>query len=656
MYNSSSLKTLSVIFIFFIFSSSVLSQTQKEPKFGKISLEQLQKTVDEKFPDAHAVVLFDYGDSYYRFVPHSGLQLTTERHVAIQFFDNTKFDLATFEVSLLNYKGNKEKLENVKGYTYNLTDGKFDRVKFSRKDIITEEIDEGTEVKKFTMPNLKEGSIIEVRYNISSDFYSKMDPWYFQDQVPTRYSEFNIEIPEFFTFNKNMVGFYAPFIKKSKEKTMGGYRVFTQGWVMKDLPAFEIEDHMRSFRNYVSKIDFELKSIEVPHGPIQNYTKSWDKIGKNLMKHNRFGMDIKKGRGTKEIVSKFEGSNSMENMVAIYEYVKTNMKWDGRSRLYSNKGISKALKEGKGNSADINLALIATLKKAGYNVKPIVLSTRNNGMIPMTHPSRNSLNYVIAVVELEEKTIYLDATDDYFPAGILPYRCFNGNAILLGKEKPQLVNNLKPKAKYKSVIQNKLTLSADGILEGTVKKTKAGYDAIKFRKVFDRADNEDAFIESLQNKQEGLTIESHKIENLKDPYKSIKEEYQVTLDDKVEMAGDLIYLNPMINDAYDENPFKMKQRQYPVDYAIPIEETYMLQFTIPEGYTIESLPEGVTLGLPEKATLFSYSAKQMGDKINVISRVKISKTLFVGTEYDALKNFYNLIIKKHMEQIVLKKL
>jgi len=655
MHKSAPLKKFLIVFVFLIFSSSIFSQAQKEPKFGKISLEQLQKTVDEKFPDAHAVVLFDYGDSYYSFVQNSGLQLTTERHIAIQFFDNTEFDLATFEVSLLNYRGNKERLENVKGYTYNLTDGKFDRVKFSKKDIITEEVDEDTQSKKFTMPNVKEGSIIEVKYIVRSDFYSKMEPWYFQDQVPTRYSEFNIEIPEFFTFNKNMVGFHAPFIKKNKEKTMGGYRVFTQGWVMKDLPAFEIEDHMRSFRNYVSRIDFELKSIQIPYGPIENYSKSWDKIGENLMKHNRFGVDIKKGRGTKDIVSKFEGSNNMENMVAIYEYVKTNMKWDGRSRLYSQKGISKALKEGKGNSADINLTLIATLKKAGYNVKPVVLSTRKNGMIPLTHPSRNSLNYVIAVVELEGKTIYLDATNDYFPAGFLPYRCFNGNAVLVGEEKSQLIDNLKPQAKYKSVTQNKLTMTPDGTLEGTVKKTKSGYQALNFRKAYNRADNEGAFVENLQNKQEGLTIESHQFENISDIYKSIKEEYQVTLDDKVEMAGDLIYLNPMVNNAYSENPFKMAKRQYPVDYAIPIEEIYMFQFTLPEGYTVESMPEKVNLGLPEKATLFSYSAKKIGDKITIVSRVKITKTLFVGDEYEMLKEFYNLIIKKHTEQIVLKK-
>ena len=54
------------------------------------------------------------------------------------------------------------------------------------------------------MPNVKKGSIIELKYNVASDYYSSMNPWYFQKSVPTRYSEYNIEIPEFFTFNKNL--------------------------------------------------------------------------------------------------------------------------------------------------------------------------------------------------------------------------------------------------------------------------------------------------------------------------------------------------------------------------------------------------------------------------------------------------------------------
>jgi len=74
MQKSIALKTSIVVLLFLFISSSIYSQAKKEPKFGKIKLEQLQKTMDEKFPDAHAVVLFDYGTAYYRFQTNAGLR------------------------------------------------------------------------------------------------------------------------------------------------------------------------------------------------------------------------------------------------------------------------------------------------------------------------------------------------------------------------------------------------------------------------------------------------------------------------------------------------------------------------------------------------------------------------------------------------------
>lgn len=221
---NNALKFLTLSIFLFGFTSSIFSQVQKKPKFGKISIEQLQKKADDKFPDAHAVVLFDYGDAYYRFLASAGkLRVTFERHIAIQFFDNTMFDLATFEEYLQHNGSTKENISKIKGVTYNLVNGKIEKTKFSKKDIIKEEVSKNLDLKKFTLPNVKEGSIIEVKYDVSSDYYRYINPWVFQTiSAPTRYSEFNIEIPEFYTFNKNFVGAQYPRVLQfDNEKSCG---------------------------------------------------------------------------------------------------------------------------------------------------------------------------------------------------------------------------------------------------------------------------------------------------------------------------------------------------------------------------------------------------------------------------------------------------
>ena len=93
--------TLLVLLSILFFSINGFSQKKKKPKFGKISMEQLKKTSHEKFPDAHAVILFDYGTTTYEWYRGSGLQLVFDRHIAIQFLDKETFEHATFNICLL---------------------------------------------------------------------------------------------------------------------------------------------------------------------------------------------------------------------------------------------------------------------------------------------------------------------------------------------------------------------------------------------------------------------------------------------------------------------------------------------------------------------------------------------------------------------------
>jgi len=656
---SNALKFLTISFFLLGFSNSIFSQVQKEPKFGKISIEQLQKKVDEKFPDAHAVVLFDYGNVYYRFLPATGdLRVNFERHIAIQFFDNTMFDLATFEEYLYHQGSTKEQLGGIKGITYNLVDGKVEKTKFSKKEVIKEKINKTLDLKKITMPNVKEGSVIELKYNITSDYFRYINPWAFQTVgAPTRYSEYNMEIPEFYTFNKNFVGSYYPHAKQMKRKNSneGDFMILEQGWTMTDVPAFEEEDYMRYAGNYICRIDFELKSFQFPGSRTINYNQSWEGIRTGLMKSPSFGRQIKKKGVKKNVIPQFNGPNDKEQLVKIYEHVKTSMKWNGDKSLVSVNGIGESWKKRSGNSGDINLTLIAALKAAGYDVAPVVLSTRDRKMLPLTAPSTNSLNYVIAAVQLDGQTLYLDATDDLLPAFALPMRCYNGKAIMLGKDQVKTVL-FEPTQKDKQVTQYKLKLSEEGELSGILKKVRSGYAATDFRRDLGEATSEETFIDDMQNDYEGMEIESHTFKDLNNIYKDVKEEYTITIEDKVEDAGDLIYLNPTLYSDYEENPFKVEKRQYPVDYAVPYESTYMLILEIPEGYVAETLPEETKVALPNQGGLFSHSAKVKGNSITILSRIKINQTVFLEDEYAGLKEFYGFIVKSHAEQIVLKKM
>jgi len=657
MHKNFTRPVLLIILSFLFFSNNVFSQKKKQPKFGKISMEQLKKKSHEKFPDAHAVVLFDYGRTTYEWYSGSGLQLVFERHVAIQFLDKEAFEHATFEIPLYRSGKLSERMAGVKGITYNLNEkGKYSQTKLNKKEIFSEKKNKNITIRKFTMPDVKEGAIIELKYSTTSNIYWYMPNWRFQEMIPTLYSQYEITVPEFFTFSKDFKGYYTPEILPVSTNSRDGYSSKSEGWVMKDVPAFKEEKYMRSYRNYISMLNFELYSTQFPGRGINTYIQTWDQVTGNLMESSGFGGQVKKSSFLKDdikaVANQYESDK--EKIVGIYEHIKRKIRWNSRYGEYVQNGTKKAYKEESGNVADINLLLIAALKEADFNAFPIVLSTRNNGMLPVSYPSADKLNYVIAGVELDGKNIVMDATEDEFPMGLLPIRCYNGSAILIqGGSGKQF--DIKPTGKYKSIVTNDIEISPDGTISGKMKCSKSGYTALNFRRALAKAESEEKFIQKMEEDNEGLTVESHNIENADNIYKGVKEEYDVTIEDKLEMTDDLIYINPMLYEAVTENPFKLEKREYPVDFAIPIEDTYVFTLNIPEGYTVESIPEKAVVTLPEKACLYTYTIVETNGKITVTSRMKINKIIYSETEYEYLKEFYNLMIQKHAEQIVLKK-
>jgi hypothetical protein len=105
----------------------------------------------------------------------------------------------------------------------------------------------------------------------------------------------------------------------------------------------------------------------------------------------------------------------------------------------------------------------------------------------------------------------------------------------------------------------------------------------------------------------------------------------------------------------DENPFKMEDRKYPVDFGCPIEELYVLKLNVPLGYSILEKPDDMILKLPKDGGKFVYSVNQIGNKIQFLSHLTIKTTIYNPEEYNMLKMFYKEIIGKQQSCIILKK-
>ncbi len=620
-------------------------------KFGKIDEAELALKQYPLDTAAEAVVLSDFG--FTRFIFTSGAQVVTTRHMRIKILKKSGYNWANIEVPFYINPPGKERVASIKGYTYNLENGKVQKDKLDTKGVFEEQHNENWFSKKFTMPNVKVGSVIDVEYTIYSDFIYNMRGWEFQTSIPTVWSEYQAQIPEYYDYKFLLKGYHELATKSKYGPGMPELEGTAYVWRMKDVPALREERYITTLSDYQAKIEFELQQVKYPGEQPRTMTGSWESITSKLLAEDEFGMQLNRSGYFKDQLATIMAANKtpQKQLEAIYAFVQNNMQWDGKYRYYTEESVKKSFEKKTGNSAEVNLLLTAMLLEAGFDAAPVLVSTRSHGRPAKDSPIVNTFNYVITHVKTDNKEILLDATDPLLPFGSLPMRALNGEGRLIKKTDQRWVA-LKPMANavYTS---SDIVLQGDGALTAKVKETAGGYYALNIRQQL-KEDGEKEVIDNLRQEIGEYKISEHNFENKHNPAESLNLHYTIT------SAGNgqpntLLYLNPLLGHGEKENPFKAANRRYPVDFATPIDETIVTKYTLPEGYVLEEVPASVNVMLPENGGKFMYMVQQYGNVLQVMSRVNINKPVFYAEEYPYLKEFYNQIIAKHAEQIVLKK-
>lgn len=131
---------------------------------------------------------------------------------------------------------------------------------------------------------------------------------------------------------------------------------------------------------------------------------------------------------------------------------------------------------------------------------------------------------------------------------------------------------------------------------------------------------------------------------------TVQYDFNFNLDD------DILYFNPILaGKIYKTNPFKSAQRFYPVEMPYCLDQTYILDMEIPEGYVVDEMPKPKRALLNEKDGFYEYLIQQADGHIQLRSRLKLNKATFEPAAYETLRNFIALVVQKQNQQIVFKK-
>jgi hypothetical protein len=685
------------IYIFFAMFFLLIAQyafAQKKElktKFGKISEAEIAMKSYALDPAAPAVVLFEKGDLQNRFDNAKGEFVEDfERHVRIKIFEKSAYGLADVRI----FHANSDKISGLQATSYNLENGNLAETKIEKSNVFEEKLTKSRNLTKFTIPNVKEGSIIEFKYTVSRDD-GYLPDWTFQRvSVPTIWSEFKAEIPLYVEYSKNATG-AVPFTLAEEEDNVRTtqmtwtersdgrvttttphsekvlYNCKNLHYIQENVPALKPEPYMAAPKNYLSQINFDIKAVyksrlvpeadgyHIINAGFKTYNNNWAGFGKEMLE-DVYDDVLKDTRNTTDLAkTAVDGKTAaLDKISAIYAYLGANFSKNAYDYIWLTNTTGDLVKFKKGSATELNLLYINLLNKNGLNAWPLMISTRSNGRVLSFRVSPDALDRVITAIEMEDKSLLLvDAAAYPNPIGLLDAEDINYEGLLLKSAESIDWIPIQNKISTRSFIIADVQVKSEGGINSAITATESGYGAAKTRQFIRTNGPKEVLNTNFKDWATQGAFSDVQIEqadawnepNLKIGFKLESAEFAT-------VSGNKIYLNPALGLGLHENPFKNPQRVFNIDLGIPHDETYNVSWHIPVGYKVEELPKSTKLALLENAISFEYLVESGPELVKISIRSKMRKPYILKEEYVHLRQFYSDIVAKMEEQIVLTKL
>ncbi|BDD00271.1 hypothetical protein PEPS_25510 [Persicobacter psychrovividus] len=663
-----SLNRLFFLLIFCLVSNITFANELPNLKFGKLKPAFLSKDYPELDASAEALILFDQGRQGIEYISNRGWVRTYNRYLVIRVNNESGKEWADVDLDLYGQMEQYSDRAVIKGNTYNLQNGKWVKDKLDKDHIFNDKVSDDQLRKKIRFPNVKVGSVIELKYKITSSSIAGFKTWFYQTDIPTVWSDYTVSIPDYFSFVSPNQGFLSFHTNQrdqvvgqfkfdpSEQPKIGNINVLHQTCYL--VPALKPEKFSTAAVDFYQQMRVQLNSFRNPFTQMQaTLLGNWKEFSYSLSTYIHFGnyYDGHSGFYKRFSAELSEGNLqcSNENLAIVYHNLSKKVKWNGESRLYAEeRSPSKVVEKGLGNSADINLMLIGCLKKLGYEVSPLILSTRSHGRANISVPMIQDYNYVCALVRLPDSraSIVLDATSPLLTAGQLPFRCMSTFGQVIDDKNPSQFNIRASKGFFRTY---QTTISFDLEKEQkqlAVKLKYQGLSAVQER-ALEIKRNEREEEETVADMLPDYEISDYHANNLNQIYKTFERQFSAT-----QQIDDPEFLTVSLPFGLKKNEFLNEGRKVPIDFGAPIKNKYLYQIKIPEGYTIENELKPIRVIMPDKVTYFNFTPSRSPNVLTLMLEVNIGKPLYEADSFAHFKAIYDQVLNKFAEEIILTKI
>lgn len=637
------------------FSIPILGQQYST--FGKLTNNEKNLTVYERDSTAHAVVLYEKGNNYFKVI-NNRIRLIKEYHAKIKILDKKGFEYGTIQIPIYNKGMLAEDVTELKATTHN-GDNQY---KVSPSEIFETNLSERWTAKSFTFPKMQKGSILEYSYTLVTPFDFNFNGWDFQGAIPKIYSEFNAKIPRNWIYNRSLIGSLELDINDAHLEnecfSIEGYSKSADCEVLKyamsNIPAYKEEvGFMLAPENYRSRLDFELSQFNKFDGTSVMYTKSWNDVDREFRSDKDIGRQLtKKGFFERNVPEKLltEG-DTLAKAKNIYKFIQEHFSWNRRYSSYGEARVKEAFEAKAGNAWEINMSLINLLNAADIPTNLMLLSTRERALPKKTHPVMSDFNYIVAKTEINGKCYLLDATDKYMPFGMLPFRALNHYGRVMDFKNESYWYEIKPETtnKYKVRVHVKFNAKENNAV-GIFDSMSFGYNAVDHHKKLNQK-SKDEYLNSIEESVNGnFLISSYELVKDRTDEQKVAERFSFAIDNV--FNEDIAYFNPFLFPFFNNNPFQLEERNYPIDLGFSRNYEYQINISVPEGYYVLELPKNKMITLGNNMATLKFYHKESTNQVAFFFDFALNSSYFAPTDYGVLKALFKDVIDIQKNSLV----
>jgi hypothetical protein len=618
------------------------------PAYGKVTKAELELKECSFEKNAAAMMLFTKGVSVYAIHPGSFNDFVeTEYHYRIKIFSKKGFDAADIKIRYPNYDKEIE-LSNLKAQTYNLdATGNIVVSKVEKSAIYDKKLNKRMSQKTFAFPDVKEGSVLEYSYKIKG---SALSEWYFQDVIPVQTSMF---VADFATeFEMALVPNVSMPLQQTSD-TKGANRVST--YVMQQIPGLNNEPYMSCAKDYLQRIEVKQVAINIAGQPRYSLLRTWPGIIKQMMEDEDFGVQLKKNiPRTSDLDALLNGvTDPYKKMTIIHHYVRNNMQWDNYYSIWALDGVKSAWKDKKGNTGEINMIMINLMRDADLSAHPLLVSTRDNGIVNTGVAGFDQFNKVLAYVDIGKKHYVLDATDKVTPSYLVPMEVMASEGLVIEKLSTFEWG-------WRTLWDSHLDYT-NVFISGEIDDKHAmncgaevaAYDYAKVRMAPVIKSGNEALKTNLEASGDGIKVENLEVGNATVDTLPLVQKFNFTL--PATTSGDYRFFTVNLFTGLEKNPFIADQRQTDVFFGVNRSYKINASIFLPEGYEIDDLPKNVRMITPDTGMVFTRMSFFKDGLLTVRMELDFKNPVFLVNEYEAFKEFYKKLYDMLNEKYVYKK-